>query len=187
MACGILVESAGRVDRLRRPMAGAPELEHEDIFATWLTLGGATLSKTGAACRLWWRQGRPRHFSTTSATSPRRFRLHRSPPPWHSAEGVRLRVRQLEPGEVTFAHGVPTLTVERAIADLVEQWVDRSLVADVVRDAIVKGKLVSAPKLASYLVPAAAANGYGIDKGEGFVTDLVRLAGVEPVGRGSRG
>ena len=42
--------------------------------------------------------------------------------------GVRLRIRQLTREEVIPINGLPTLTVERTIADLVHQWADLSLV-----------------------------------------------------------
>lgn len=57
--------------------------------------------------------------------------------------GVRLRVRQLTRDEVIPAGGLPALTVERAIADLVETGTDLSLVAGAVRDAVRDGKLVA--------------------------------------------
>lgn len=42
--------------------------------------------------------------------------------------GVRLRIRQLTRDEVIPVQGLPTLTVERTLADLVELGTDLSLV-----------------------------------------------------------
>jgi len=57
--------------------------------------------------------------------------------------GVRLRIRHLTQDEVILVDGLPTLTVERTIADLIEIGTDLSLVADAVRDAVRADKLVA--------------------------------------------
>ncbi|WP_457832587.1 hypothetical protein, partial [Staphylococcus aureus] len=62
-------------------------------------------------------------------------------------DGVRLRTRELAPTEVVSVDGMPTMSVERTIADLIEQWVDRSLVADALADAADAGKLLSPARL----------------------------------------
>jgi hypothetical protein len=69
--------------------------------------------------------------------------------------GVRLRIRHLTRAEVIPVNALPTLTIERAIADLVEQRLDLTLVANVVRDALRVGKLVSPDRLITYLDPLA--------------------------------
>ncbi|WP_222851172.1 hypothetical protein [Phytoactinopolyspora mesophila] len=64
---------------------------------------------------------------------------------------MRLRIRQLTPTEVMPVNGLPTLTVERTIADLVDTGTDMSLVADSVRDAVRADKLVSRERLVTHL------------------------------------
>lgn len=176
-ASGRLVRVAHGVYRV----AGAPEQENEELHAIWLALGGAVLPKTDL--------GTPAVVAggiTAAALHdigdfwpeeydfivPRR-RGTRLP-------GVRLRVRQLTPDEVIPVDGLPALTVERTIADLVELWTDLSLVADAVRDAILQGKLVSRPRLATYLAPLAAANSRPVGDGEVFARELIEMAGVDP-------
>jgi hypothetical protein len=68
--------------------------------------------------------------------------------------GVRLRMKQLTHEEVFLIGGLPTLTVERTIADLVEHWVDLSLVAGAVRYAVAAGRLISPNRLVGYLEPS---------------------------------
>jgi predicted transcriptional regulator of viral defense system len=173
-ATGTLIRIAHGVYRI----AGAPELEHEQLHATWLALGGATLppTPTGApavvaagetaaiAHRIgdWYPNGHDFIVPTRRGT--------RLP-------GVRLRVRDLTPTDVTYIDGLPTLTVERTIADLVTQWADRSLIADTIADAVTQGKLLSPTRLAEHLDPAATANGH--ESGTELAEDLLALAGVD--------
>ena len=99
--------------------------------------------------------------------------------------GVRLRIRSLTSDEVVPVKGLPALTIERTIADLVAQWVDLSLVAGAVRDAVVQGRLVWPDRLVTYLGPVAAAQGrVGAGAGDGgsLAGDLFELAGVAPQG-----
>lgn len=92
--------------------------------------------------------------------------------------GVRFRVRQLTCGEVSFVDQIPALTIERTIADLVEQWADLSLVADALRDAVTQGRLVSRSSLVTYLAPLAADNGHPPGDGEALARELYEIAGL---------
>ena len=92
---------------------------------------------------------------------------------------MRLRIRQLTGDEAIPVDGLPTLTVERTIADLVELGTDMSLVAGAVRDAARADKLVAPDRLASYLAPIAAQRR---SDGETLANDLFELAGVSPEG-----
>jgi hypothetical protein len=92
---------------------------------------------------------------------------------------VRLRIRALTRDEVIPVHGLPTLSVERTIADLVEIGTDTSLVADAVRDAVRTDRLTAPDRLANYLDRAAARRK---TDGHSLVKDLFELAGTEPEG-----
>jgi len=94
--------------------------------------------------------------------------------------GVRLRIRRLTPEEVIPVSGLPALSVERALADLVELGTDLSLVAGAARDAVRAGKLVAPDRLVSYLDPVAARRK---SDGRSLASDLFELAGVHPEGR----
>ncbi len=175
--------STGAIERVAQGvyrMAGAPPQEHEAIYATWLALGGATAprTETGVASIV--------AAGTTAASVheigdfllggydfivPAR-RGTRLP-------GVRLRIRSLTRDEAIPVNGLPALTVERTIVDLIEIGTDLSLVADCVRDAVRVDKLVAPDRLASYLSPIATRRG---SDGTTLANDLFELAGVAPQG-----
>ncbi|GAA1679747.1 hypothetical protein GCM10009745_24580 [Kribbella yunnanensis] len=175
--------SAGAIERVAQGvyrMAGAPPQDHEAIYATWLALGGATAhrTKTGVASVVgagitaaivhdvgdFFLDGLDFIVPTRKGT--------RLP-------GVHLRIRQLTRAEVIPVDGLPTLTIERTLADLVELGTDLSLVADAVRDAVRTDKLVAPARFAAYLDSIAAQR-----KGDGssLANDLFELAGVSPEG-----
>jgi predicted transcriptional regulator of viral defense system len=177
--------SAGALERVTQGvyrMAGAPRREHEAIYATWLALGGATSSRTAAGVAPIVAAGNTAamvhdvgdffldgfHFIVPARKGTR-------------LPGVRLRIRQLSRDEVIPVDGLPTLTVERTIADLVELGTDVSLVADAVRDAVRADKLVAPDRLVSFLDPVAAQ--WKTD-GRSLANNLFELAGVSPQGWG---
>lgn len=172
-ATGALVRVGQGVYR----MAGAPELEHEGIYATWLALGGATRPTAG--------EGVPGVVAggVTAAIlhGIGDFRPERSdflvPARRGTRLPARLRVKSLTPAEVTFAESVPTLTIERTIADLVGLWTDRSLVADTLTSAHEQGKVVRPQQLAQYLDPLAGPAGFR--DGTEFASDLLTRAAIE--------
>lgn len=171
-ASGALVRVAQGVYR----MAGAPELEHEGIYATWLALGGATRPAIGEG------------VAPVVAAGVTAAILHgigdfypeqadfMVPSRRGTRLPARLRVRSLTPTEVTFAESVPTLTVERTIADLVGLWTDRSLVADTLFSAHEQGKFVRPWQLVEYLEPLAGPAGFR--DGTDFAADLLAIAGI---------
>lgn len=171
--------SSGALERVRQGvyrMAGAPQLENEEILATWLALGGATLAPmdaipavvaAGQTAAILHGIG-DFYPDVTDFIVPIR-RTTRIP-------AVKLRVAQLTPQEVTFADGVPVLTVERTVADLVERWTDRSLVADTLGSAAEQGKLTSRARLERFLDPMAHA--HGASSGAELAVDLFELAGL---------
>ena len=175
--------SSGAIERVAQSvyrMAGAPTQDHEAIYATWLALGGATAPRTDAGAASIVADG------VTAAVLhdvgdffldgfdfivPAR-KATRLP-------GVRLRIRQLSRDDVIPVDGLPSLTVERTIASLVELGTDLSLVANAVRDAVRADKLVAPDLLASYLSPIAARRK---TDGRSLANDLFELAGVRPEG-----
>lgn len=176
-AAGALTRVAHGVYR----MPGAPETEHELTHATWLALGGSRFEPGSVPPVV--------AAGTTSANLhgvgdfyPEGYDFVVADRKGTRLVGVRFRIRRLGPEEITFVDGMPALTVERTIADLVERWTDLSLVADTVRDAIDQGKLVAPRRLVTYLTPLAATSGYARGDGAGFATSLFELAGAEPVG-----
>lgn len=174
-ASGSLIRVAQGVYRV----AGAPEHPQEPVLATWLALGGATRPATsevpavvaaGATAAELHHMGRLWPDPLDFVVPTRRSTRH---------PGVRLRTLQLRADEVTVAEGVASLTVERTIADLVDLLADLSLVADVVRDAVGQGRVVSPEQLVTYLDPLAA--GHMVADGHELAQELFDLAGVAPL------
>lgn len=167
--------SSGALERVAQGvyrMAGAPPQDNEAIYATWLALGGATNPRTDAGVAPVVAAGITAavihglgdfFLDSFDFMVPAR-RGTRLP-------GVRLRVRHLTADEVVPVAGLPTLTVERMIADLVELRIDRSLVAGVVRDAVRVDKLVHPEKLVTYLAVRSR-------DGRALAADLFERAGV---------
>lgn len=167
--------AAGAIERIAHGvyrMAGAPPREHETIYATWLVLGGATSPRTengvaalvaaGATAAAVHNIGDFLLDELDYITPTRKdTRL----------PGVRLRIRHLAPEDVLPVDGLPTLTVERTIADLIDLGIDRSLVAGSLRDAARAGKLLSADRLVRHL---EAISRIGSD----IAADLFELAGI---------
>ncbi|MFH8253088.1 type IV toxin-antitoxin system AbiEi family antitoxin domain-containing protein [Microbacterium sp. B2969] len=159
-------------------MAGAPEPEHEFIYAPWLALGGATLPPTAEGVPAVVVAGETAAIAhgigdwfpgVVDVLTPTR-RTTRLP-------DVRLRTRHLSPSDVVYLNGLPALTVERTIADLLEQWADRSLVVDALRQAAEQGKLLSPRHLAEHLAPIAAA--HGAESGADLAAQLMQEAGLQ--------
>jgi predicted transcriptional regulator of viral defense system len=176
---GALVRVAQGVYRI----AGVPELEHEAVYATWLALGGATRPATD--------QGVPAVVAAGVTAAILHgigdFYPERADFIVPSRRGTRLparlRIRTLTPAEVTFAESVPTLTVERTIADLIGLWTDRSLVADTLFSAYEQGKFLRPWQLTEYLDEFAGPAGFR--DGADFAADLLALAGIRnPVTNG---
>ena len=175
--------STGAIERVSHGvyrMAGAPSQEHEAIYATWLALGGATTPRTDAGVAVVVAAG------TTAAVLhdigdfvPNRYDFVVPSRKGTRLPSVRLRIRDLTPGDVIAVNGLPTLTIERTIADLVEIGTDTSLVADAVRDAVRADKLVAPQRLVDYLTPIATRRK---STGAALAGDLFELAGVHPEG-----
>ena len=175
--------SASAIERVAQGvyrMAGAPPQDHEAIYATWLALGGATASRTETGVAPVVAAG------VTAAVVhgigdflPDKFDFIVPARKGTRLPGVRLRVRRLAREEVIPVGGLPALTVERALVDLVETGTDLSLVAGAARDAVRSGKLVAPERLVSYLDPIAARRK---SDGKSLASDLFELAGVHPEG-----
>lgn len=171
--------SAGAVERVAQGvyrMAGAPPQEHETIYATWLALGGAATPHPAPGSPLVTAAG----ITAAVVHEIGDFLLDRLDfvvPARKGTRlpGVRLRVRRLTRDEVIPAGGLPTLSAERTIADLVDIGTDMSLVAGAVRDAVRQDKLVAPERLVTFLSPIAARRG---GNGLSMATELFETAGM---------
>lgn len=175
--------SAGALERVAQGVyriSGAPRQHHEAIYATWLALGGATTPRTAEGVASVVAAG------TTAAVIhgigdflPDGFDFIVPARKGTRLPGVRLRVRSLTREDVIPVDGLPTLNVERTIADLVETSIDTSLIADAVRDAIRSDRLTAPDRLAIYLAPAAARRKAD---GRSLAQELFDLSGIAPEG-----
>jgi hypothetical protein len=173
--------AAGAITRVIRGvyrMPGTPESAHELTHATWLAVGGAkfdpgtvppVVASGITAANLHGIGDFHREGYEFIVPARKGTRLM----------GVRFRIRHLDLDEITFVGQMPALSVERTIADLVEQCTDLSLVADTLRDAIDQGKVVAPRILVAYLAALDAAHGREAGDGAGLATGgLFELAGA---------
>ncbi len=175
---------SGHLERLAHGVyrdAGAPSEEFESLRAAWLAadpshtaeqrlrdLAGGVVVMGASAASLHGVGDLPADRHEFSA--PVRRQTQRS--------GVSYRRRQLEPTDVTIAHGLPVTTIERTIADLVEDRTDLSLVADVLRDAA-QSRRLDTDRLTELLAPLAARNHLRKDDGDALLRHLTALAGLD--------
>lgn len=175
---------AGHLERLAHGVykdAGAPGNLFDDLRAAWLSteptiMGearirdrekGVVVAGTSAARLhdigdLW----ADRH----EFVSPKRRQSQRA--------AIHYRQRSLDARDVTLVHGLPAMTIERTIADLVEELGDLSLVADALRDASLKRNLDVA-RLRGLLAPLAKRNGLKNGDGSALLNRLLQIAGID--------
>lgn len=174
-ASGVIERIAHGVYR----MAGAPPLPHESIYATWLSLGGATVAPTESGVSPLVAGG------VTAAVVheigdflPAGLDFIVPSRKGTRLPDVRLRIRHLASEDVVPVNGLPTLTVECTIIDLIELGTDTSLVTDALRDAVRQGKVTRPERLRSDI--AALLTRHGNDAG---LDELIELAGATVEGR----
>ncbi len=156
----VRMTTSGVLERLAQGvyrMTGTPPQDHENIYATWLALGGATSQPTEAGAPALVAAG------VTAAMvheigdffldgidfivgSRKTTRL----------PDVRLRILPLTPADATSVNGLPTLTVERTITDLLTLGTDTSLIDDALREAAQFGKITDPQRLRADLTAAPA-------------------------------
>lgn len=91
---------------------------------------------------------------------------------------IRFRNRRLKMEDITIIDGLPVLTLERTIADLVDDSVDLSLVSDALRDAHNKRPL-NFDHLSNLLEPYADRRGFSRNDGTSLLDQLLRDARIE--------
>lgn len=175
--------NAGAIERVAQGvyrMAGSPaaEIELDTIRIHWLALGGAMRPSTDSG------------VPALVAAGKTAARIHQIGD-WFSGASifivperratrlsdVRLRVGALSYEEVTIVDGLPAMTVERTIADLIAAGEDVSLVAGAASDAVRRGSLTSTRRLAVHLDPFARS--YGHASGVSYAAELLEIAGVQ--------
>ncbi|TFD50712.1 transcriptional regulator [Cryobacterium sp. Hh7] len=89
--------------------------------------------------------------------------------------------RVLDPEDVVVVGGLPVTSIERTVADLVDDVGDLSLVGDVLADATRGDRVVDLQRLAGLLAPYAARYGHARGDGSALVEQLRRSAGIDDV------
>jgi hypothetical protein len=161
--------------------AGAPSTDHEELRAAWLATDPTRLAyeRLGdhppsavisgeSACTLHG-IGDLRAMKS-EFTTPTRRQTQRT--------DVRYRTRALPERDVALQDGLPVTTLERTIADLVEDRHDLSIVGHALHDAVWQARL-DTDRLTELLNPLAERNGHRKGDGEALATQLLELAGVD--------
>ncbi|RFA06868.1 hypothetical protein B7R21_18090 [Subtercola boreus] len=183
--------AAGHLERLTHGVyrdAGSPPTEYDDVRAVWLSLDptrtaeqrigdGADGAVVGGPTATYLHQIGDLQPEPYVFLSQIRRQSHRSE--------VQYRQRTLSPDDITIVHGLPVSTPERAVADLVQDKEDTSLVADVLADAVRKTP-IRLDRLAEILGPFAARNGHDKNDGAGFLEDLLERGGVDATTQATR-
>lgn len=174
----------GQLERLAHGIykdAGAPAVPHEALKAAWLstdpkTMGEARVRDLANGVVVAGESAADLHgigdFSALrhEFVSPVRRQSQRS--------AIRYRQRTIDPCDVTLVEGLPVMTMERTIADLIEEVGDLSLVADALRDASSK-RTLDLQRLRELLAPLAAREGFRKDDGDALVNRLMEIAGID--------
>ncbi len=177
--------AAGHLKRLTHGVyidSGAPSDQFDDLRAAWLSTEPAIMGETRTKNRA--------NGVVVAGTSA--ARLHDIGDLWadrhefvstkrrqSQRDGIRYRQRNLDQADVTLVEGLPTMTMERTITDLVEDVGDLSLVADALRDASFKRSLDLA-RLRELLGPMAERNGFKKGDGSALLNRLQEIAGIDP-------
>lgn len=170
------LSASGAIERLAQGvyrMAGVPPAEHqiESIRPHWLAVGGsAEAGVVAAGTTAATLHGIGDWFPAESAFVTSTRRTTRLP-------DVRLRIRRLDEEDVVYVDGLPSMTVERTIADFVEAREEPSLVADALRHAAQRGILLRPRRLARLLEPLARRNGEAT--GDALAGRLLLSAGLD--------
>jgi hypothetical protein len=175
---------AGHLERLAHGVykdSGAPSDQFEDLRAAWLS----TDPKAMGAARL---RDRSNGVVVAGASAAR---LHDVGDLWtdrnefvvpgrrqSQRSEIRYRQRTLQPRDVTVVQGLPAMTIERTLTDLVEDVGDLSLVGDALRDAALSRNL-DFERLSELLAPLSVRNGLTKEDGSALLDRLLEIAGID--------
>lgn len=161
--------------------AAAPPEQFDSLRAAWLSVdpeplaearirdlvGGVVAASTSAALLhdigdLW---GNHHEFVTTRRRQSQRH-------------DIRFRHRQLDEQDITIRHGLPVMTRERTIADLLEDTGEMSLTANALGEAAKMGPL-DFTRLRELVTPLANRYGFRRHDGEAVIAHLLHLEGFD--------
>jgi predicted transcriptional regulator of viral defense system len=183
-------EADGRLERLAHGVyrqGGSPSLPLDDLRAAWLSTNPENLAYE--------RTADPDVVVGSAAAAlvheigdidPLPYRLITRDRRQTQRHEIAYSQRSLDAQDVTVRDGLPVTTVERTIADLLRDYGDVSLVADVLREATRQDRTFNEARLAHLLAPLAERYGYPEGKGEDLLNQLLTAAELDVVSRARR-
>ncbi|MCW2289123.1 putative transcriptional regulator of viral defense system [Leucobacter luti] len=175
---------SGHLERLAHGVyrdAGAPSDQFEDLRAAWLSTepklraeerlrdlaDGVVVSSSSAAMLhgigdLWANRN---EFVTSKRRQTQRVE-------------IRYRQRHLDDRDVILVEGLPAMTLERTLADLLDDVGDMSLVAEAL-GAAAKRRSLDLDRLRELLGPLAERTGFKRHDGNAVLDQLLEIAGLD--------
>ncbi|TFC01489.1 hypothetical protein E3O42_10250 [Cryobacterium adonitolivorans] len=178
-------ERDGRLERLAHGvyrLGGVPVAPLDDLHAAWMSTVPELLA--------WERLENPRVVIGGAAAAavheagdiePAPYRMITSERRQTQRPDIAYSRRQLEPRDVVVIAGLPVTSIERTVADLVDEVGDLSLVGDVLADATRGERAVDLDHLSLLLAPYATKYGHPRRDGTALLEQIRRSAGIDDV------
>ena len=178
-------ERDGRLERLAHGvyrLGGVPVAALDDLRAAWMSTEPMVLA--------WERAGTTGVVVGGAAAAavhecgdinPVPYRLITSERRQTQRTDIVYSRRQLDSRDVVVVGGLPVTSIERTVADLVDEIGDLSLVGDVLADATRGERAVDLEHLGLLLTPFAARYGHPRGDGPALLEQLRRSAGIDDV------
>ncbi len=176
-------ERDGRVERLTHGvyrLGGVPVSGLDNLRAAWLSTEPTQLSwkrldtvdvvVSGAAAA---------HVHACGDLDPSPFKMTTRTRRQTQRSDILFSHRQLQSRDVVIIDGLPVTSIERTIADLVNDIGDLSLVADVVADASRGDRVIDSEYLGALLETHARRYGHRRGDGLALVEQLRKIAGID--------
>ena len=178
-------ERDGRLERLAHGvyrLGGVPVAPLDDLRAAWMSTEPMVLA--------WERASTPRVVVGGAAAAavhecgdinPVPYRLITSERRQTQRTDIVYSRRRLDSRDVVVIGGLPVTSIERTVADLVDEIGDLSLVGDVLADATRGERVIDLEHLGLLLTPFAARYGHPRGDGPALLEQLRRSAGIDDV------
>ncbi|TDW26971.1 type IV toxin-antitoxin system AbiEi family antitoxin domain-containing protein [Cryobacterium psychrophilum] len=178
-------ERDGRLERLAHGvyrLGGVPVTSLDDLRAAWMSTEPNMLA--------WERVSTPQVVVGGAAAAavhecgdikPVPYRLITRERRQTQRTDISYSRRKLDSSDVVVLGGLPVTSIERTVADLVDEVGDLSLVGDVLADATRGERAVDLERLGLLLAPSAARYGHPRGDGAALLEQLRRSAGIDDV------
>ena len=178
-------ERDGRLERLTHGvyrLGGVPVSPLDDLRAAWMSTVPEVLA--------WERLDNPTVVIGGAAAAAVHGAGDIEPSPYRMITSDRRQTqrldiaysrRQLNPRDIVVVDGLPVTSVERTVADLIDEVGDLSLVGDVLSDATRGERAIDLEHLSDLLAPYAARYGHARRDGSALLDQIRRSAGIDDV------